>query len=186
MKKFLSVLFCFLISSMNLSVCAADTLVKEAVNQEVTQDAAEAPVWSDYVPKKYENPRYFTRGKSIAELSVGIFLTDLIITCPIGIPMIVHSTTKLKNRGYYERKVKFEEGLAKEKKITDPVEKQKYYDRLIKDCKLDINRKYKKDQKEAKQAAKEAKKQEKAVVSEDFSKDTEINKENKENIKNNE
>lgn len=56
MKKFLSVLFCFLIPSMNLSVCAADTLVKEAVNQEVTQDAAEAPVWSDYVPKKYETP----------------------------------------------------------------------------------------------------------------------------------
>lgn len=114
------------------------------------------------------------------------FLTDLIITCPIGIPMIVHSTTKLKNRGYYERKVKFEEGLAEAEKITDPVEKQKYYDRLIKDCKLDINRKYKKDQKESKKAAKEAKKQEKAVVSEDSSKDTEINKENKENIKNNE
>ena len=153
MKKTLCCFISALFLLGNLSVFAADTIVKDAVKNEV-----EPPVWSDYVPKKYENPRDFTRGKSIAELSVGILLTDLLLTAPIGIPMIVHSTTKLKNKGYYDKKIKFEEGLAEAEKITDPVEKRKYYEKLIKDCKLDTNRKYKKDKKAAKKAEKLAEK----------------------------
>ena len=57
------------------------------------------------VPEKYQNPRTFpNRGKNIAELSVGIVLTDLLITAPVGIPMIVHATTKMKNQSWYEKK----------------------------------------------------------------------------------
>lgn len=153
MKKFVCCFITALLLLGNLSAFAADTIVKDAVKKEV-----EPPVWSDYVPQKYENPRNFTRGKSIAELSVGILLTDLLITAPIGIPMIVHSTTKLKNKGYYDKKIKFEEGMAEAEKITDPVEKQKYYEKLIKDCKLDTDRKYKKDEKAAKKAEKLAEK----------------------------
>ena len=98
-------------------VCFVTNFLAFAVENKTTKETVSPPVWSDYVPEKYENPRHFTRGKSIAELSVGIFLTDLIITCPIGIPMIVHSTTKLKNQGYYEKKVKFENGLQEAEKI---------------------------------------------------------------------
>ena len=94
------------------------------------------PVWEEYVPEKYENPRDFSRGKSIAELSGGILLTELLITAPIGIPMIVHSTTKLKNKGYYDRKLKFEQGLLEAEKISDPEEKEMFYKNLLKECKL--------------------------------------------------
>ena len=101
-----------------------------------TQTKVEAPKWEEYVPFKYQNPRNFPKGKSIAELSTGILLTELLLTAPIGIPMIVHSTTKLKNKGYYDRKIKFEQGLEEAEKITDPVEKQKFYEDLLKKCKL--------------------------------------------------
>ena len=95
----------------------------------------EAPKWEEYVPKKYQNPRSFPeRGKNIAELSVGILLTDLLITSPIGIPMIVHSTTKLKNQGWYEKKKIYEKGLIEAEKITDLQEKQEYYENLKKRC----------------------------------------------------
>ena len=64
------------------------------------------PKWEDYVPEAYQNPRSdFNKGKSIAELSAGIVLTDLLITAPIGIPMMVHGTTKLKNISYSKKKV---------------------------------------------------------------------------------
>lgn len=151
--------FCFIILiclTLNLSVFAAE-------GKESSQKTVSTPVWNDYVPTKYENPRQFTRGKSIAELSVGIFLTDLIITCPIGIPMIVHSTTKLKNQGYYEKKIKFEEGLQEAEKIKDPVEKQKYYDKLIKDCKLSTKYRDKKLNKQKKKSEKKKDKEKKTT-----------------------
>ena len=103
----------------------------------IEEKMPKAPVWEEYVPYKYQNPRSFPkRGKHIAELSVGIFLTDLLITAPIGIPMICHATTKLKNQGWYERKQKFEKGLIEAEKISDPKEKEAYYAKLLKECKL--------------------------------------------------
>ncbi len=147
-------------------VCFVTNFLAFAVENKTTKETVSPPVWSDYVPEKYENPRHFTRGKSIAELSVGIFLTDLIITCPIGIPMIVHSTTKLKNQGYYEKKVKFENGLQEAEKIKDPEEKQKYYDKLIKDCKLSTERRDKKLAKQQKKAEKKKNKEKKKIEKE--------------------
>ena len=147
-------------------VCFVTNFLAFAVENKTTKETVSPPVWSDYVPEKYENPRHFTRGKSIAELSVGIFLTDLIITCPIGIPMIVHSTTKLKNQGYYEKKVKFEKGLQEAEKIKDPEEKQKYYDKLIKDCKLSTERRDKKLAKQQKKAEKKKNKEKKKIEKE--------------------
>ena len=147
-------------------VCFVTNFLAFAVENKTTKETVSPPVWSDYVPEKYENPRHFTRGKSIAEMSVGIFLTDLIITCPIGIPMIVHSTTKLKNQGYYEKKVKFENGLQEAEKIKDPEEKQKYYDKLIKDCKLSTERRDKKLAKQQKKAEKKKNKEKKKIEKE--------------------
>lgn len=151
------------IYALLLSFVLQSSAVFAAENTKNTNNAekfeAVAPVWEEYVPEKYQNPRNFTRGKSIAELSVGIFLTDLLITAPIGIPMIVHSTTKLKNKSYYDKKLVFEQGLEEAEKYTDPVEKQKYYDNLVKKCKLkeENRQKYL-----AKQAKEEKKAQEKA------------------------
>ena len=147
-------------------VCFVTNFLAFAVENKTTKETVSPPVWSDYVPEKYENPRHFTRGKSIAELSVGIFLTDLIITCPIGIPMIVHSTTKLKNQGYYEKKVKFENGLQEAEKIKETEEKQKYYDKLIKDCKLSTERRDKKLAKQQKKAEKKKNKEKKKIEKE--------------------
>lgn len=102
-----------------------------------TSNDVKAPVWEEYVPKKYQNPRQFpSKGKNIAELSVGIVLTDLLITAPVGIPMICHSTTKMKNQGWYEKKLVFESGLKEAETITNPKEKQEYYDNLLKKCKM--------------------------------------------------
>ena len=155
-KVCVSVLICFI---TNLFAFAVENVTQH------NKETLSPPVWSEYVPEKYENPRQFTRGKSIAELSVGIFLTDLIITCPIGIPMIVHSTTKLKNQGYYEKKIKFEKGLQEAEKIKDPVEKQKYYEKLIKDCKLSESYRYKKLLKQQKKAEKKKDKEKTSVES---------------------
>lgn len=103
----------------------------------IENEMPKPPVWEEYVPYKYQNPRPFPkRGKHIAELSTGIFLTDLLITAPIGIPMICHATTKLKNQGWYERKQKFEKGLIEAEKISNPKEREEYYKKLLKECKL--------------------------------------------------
>ena len=103
----------------------------------LSSNEIEIPKWEEYVPKKYQNPRSFpSKGKNIAELSVGILLTDLLITAPIGIPMIVHSTTKMKNQGWYEKKKIYENGLVKAEQITDLQEKQEFYEKLKKQCKF--------------------------------------------------
>ena len=90
MKRFvvLSLLLALLMPS---SVAFANTnTTKEVV----------APKWEDYVPNKYQEPRMFSRGKSIGELGAGIGLSSTLFLSPVGVPMIVHSTTKLKNIGY--------------------------------------------------------------------------------------
>ena len=100
-----------------------------AIAENITNNDVKAPVWEEYVPKKYQNPRQFpSRGKNIAELTVGIVLTDLLITAPVGIPMICHSTTKMKNQGWYEKKLIFENGLKEAETISNPEQKQLYYE----------------------------------------------------------
>lgn len=114
-----------------------------------------APVWEEYVPEKYQNPRSFpNKGKNIAELTVGIVLTDLLITAPIGIPMICHSTTKMKNQSWFLKRQKFEAGLEQASTISDPAEKQAYYTKLKKECGLTEER----HQKQLKKIAKQKKK----------------------------
>ena len=96
-----------------------------------------APKWEDYIPEKYQNPRQdFSKGSSIAELSVGVVLTELIVTAPIGVPLICHSTTKLKHIYTAKKKVKFEEGLRHAQTIQDPAEREEYYKQLLKKCNM--------------------------------------------------
>ena len=105
------------------------------VQATTTQTDVEAPKWEEYVPEKYQEPRSFpNRGKNIAELVVGIVLTDLIVTSPVGVPMIVHSTTKMKNQGWYEKKQIYDAGLIEAEKITDPQAKAAFYEDLKKKC----------------------------------------------------
>lgn len=150
MKKIISLLILLNFVGSSSSVLAIN---------EVQQTEVKEPVWEEYVPHKYQNPRNFpSKGKDIAELSVGIVLTDLILTAPIGIPMICHATTKMKNRGWYEKKIIFENGLKEAEKIKDPAEKQAYYDKLLKKCKM-TEKKHKKQMKKLeKQKRNEAKK----------------------------
>lgn len=123
--------------------------------ENLTSTDVKAPVWEEYVPEKYQNPRQFpNRGKNIAELSVGIVLTDLLVTAPVGIPMVCHSTTKLKNQGWYEKKLIFENGLKEAETISDPAQKQAYYDNLLKKCRMTD----KKHEKQLKKLKKEQKK----------------------------
>ena len=120
MKKFLVSMLILSFAIMQPAVFAVED-IQQAV----------PPKWEDWVPEKYQNPRTdFSRGSSIAELSVGIFLTDLLITAPIGIPMICHGTTKIKNVSYSEKKEKFEKGLAFAQTIESQEERQQYYDKF--------------------------------------------------------
>ena len=115
------------------------------------EQPADAPKWIEYVPDKYQNPRTdFKKGPAIAELTAGIILTDLLITSPIGIPMVCHSTTKLKNIGWADKKVKFFNGLEEASKITDDAERAEYYKQLRTKCRLT-------DKKHAKQLKRMAK-----------------------------
>lgn len=130
-----------------------------AIENTVSADEVKAPDWEEYVPHKYQNPRSFpNRGKNIAELSVGIVLTDLLLTAPIGIPMICHATTKIKNQGWYEKKIIFENGLKEAEHISNPAEKQAYYKKLLKKCKMTEEKHQKQLKRLEKQRKKEAKK----------------------------
>lgn len=134
-------------------ICSAPMAM--AVSETTTTQEVKAPVWEEYVPEKYQNPRTFpNRGKNIAELSVGIVLTDLLITAPVGIPMVCHATTKMKNQGWYEKKAIFEKGLQEAETISNPNEKQAYYDKLLKQCRMTD----KKHQKQMKKLEKQSKK----------------------------
>lgn len=146
MKKQISILLAMLIlASAPMAMAITDTTSPSDVK---------APVWEEYVPKKYQNPRSFPRkGKNIAELSVGIVLTDLLITAPVGIPMVCHATTKMKNQGWYEKKAIYENGLKEAENISDPAEKQAYYDNLLKKCKM-TEKKHKKQMKKLEKQAK--------------------------------
>lgn len=146
MKKQVSILLAMVIfASAPMAMAITDTTSPSDVK---------VPVWEEYVPKKYQNPRSFpSKGKNIAELSVGIVLTDLLLTAPIGIPMICHASTKMKNQGWYEKKAIFENGLKEAENISDPAEKQAYYDSLLKKCKM-TEKKHKKQMKKLEEQAK--------------------------------
>ena len=149
-------LFSILLSLVFAPVTFADNIQENT--DELNDISVQAPKWEDYVPAKYRNPRTdFSKGKSIAELSVGIALTDLLITSPIGIPMICHSATKLKNLSYANKKIIFEEGLIEAEKITNPQEKQLYYNKLLTKCKFSEKTRQKQLRKNAKAQAKAAK-----------------------------
>ena len=50
--------------------------------------------------------------------------------------MICHSTTKLKNIGWADKKNKYFEGLEEAKNINNSNERQDHYDKLLKKCKM--------------------------------------------------
>lgn len=138
MKKFFALLLS--INFLAISLPAFALSEEESLHlrdmREQPAEPVNAPRWTDYVPEKYENPRTdFHRGPAIAELSLGIFFTTLILGAPIGIPMICHSTTKLKNIGYSDRKEKFFTGLEKAENIP-AAEQEEYYNQLLKKCKM--------------------------------------------------
>ena len=138
MKKFFASILCFSFMLMSLPAFALSVEESEHLRDMRVQpsEPANAPLWTDYVPAKYENPRTdFKRGSAIAELVGGIILTDLLFTAPIGIPMICHSTTKLKNIGYTDKKTKYFDGLEEAKNIPT-AEQDEYYSKLLKKCKM--------------------------------------------------
>ncbi|MGN0006127.1 MAG: hypothetical protein ACI37Z_09205 [Candidatus Gastranaerophilaceae bacterium] len=137
-----------------LLVCLGLNMPISAVAVE-TSKTVKAPVWEEYAPEKYQNPRSFpNKGKNISELAVGVVLTDLLLTAPIGIPMICHATTKMKNESWYKKKIIFDAGLKEAEKIQDPVKKQEYYVNLLKKCKLTEERHQKQLAKMQKKTAK--------------------------------
>ena len=148
MKKFFALLLTMSIVGINSHVFAVTT----------SNNDVKAPVWEEYVPEKYQNPRSFpNRGKNIAELAVGIVLTELLVTAPIGVPMICHSTTKMKNQSWFVKKQKFEKGLIEAEKITNPNEKRAYYAKLKKECGLTEERHQKQLKKMQQESNKSAK-----------------------------
>ena len=159
MRRFLSILLTILIFSTNISAFAMSVEESEAAGLRDMRiqpiEPTDAPKWVEYVPTKYHNPRTdFKKGTAIAELATGILLTDLLLTAPIGIPMICHSSTKLKNIGWADKKNKYFEGLEEAKNIKDANERQAHYDKLLKQCKMTE----KKHKKQLKRLEKENKK----------------------------
>lgn len=129
------------------------TLQKTIQEQKVIND--DAPVWAEYVAPKYRNPRAdFSKKASISELVTGIVLTELIITSPIGIPMTIHGTTKVKMVSYNNRKNIFDEGIAKARLIQDDEERAAAYKKVLKKCHLKESTRKHYAKKEAKALAK--------------------------------
>ena len=156
MKKCVLLLLALLLVFSNCPVLAMSVEESEAAGLRDTRvqpaEPADAPKWVEYIPEKYQNPRTdFSRGSAIAELSVGILLTDLLLTAPIGIPMVCHSSTKLKNIGWADKKNKFFAGLEEANTITDADERAIYYRNLRKQCKM-TDKKHKKQLKKMKKS----------------------------------
>ena len=128
----------------------------KSIEKDLSNDEIVPPKWEDYVHEKYYNPRTdFKRKTAYFEMACGFVLTDFLITAPIGIPLIYHSATKIKNISYGERKAQFEQGLKSAETIEDKKLKKAYYKTLIKDCKLSERKKRKLAKKRAKRAEKE-------------------------------
>ena len=162
MKRYIACLLALM--TLSVSTPAFSMSVKESeeaglVDMRVQPDEpADAPKWIEYVPAKYQNPRTdFKKGAAIGELTAGIVLTDLIITSPIGVPMVCHATTKLKNIGWADKKEKFFKGLEEAKNITDDNERAAYYKDLRYKCKMTDRKHAKQLRRMAKAKAKESK-----------------------------
>lgn len=139
MKKLLILLLVFGILNANFTVIASENLQKNpAIERQQTGIIYDdAPKWEEYVAPKYRNPRTdFSRAASITELAIGGLLTSLILTAPIGIPMVIHGTTKVKMVSYANRKRIFDEEIAKAKSIENPEERAEAYKKILKRCNL--------------------------------------------------
>ena len=142
MKRFFVAVLLFCFCGVNFGVLAEE-ISAEYVTPSVQSDTSiakvhdDAPVWEEYVAPKYREPRGdFGKGASISELVVGIVLTELILTAPIGIPMTVHGTTKVKMVSYNNRKQIFDEEIAKAKLIENDEERAEAYKKVLKRCHL--------------------------------------------------
>ena len=123
--------------STTSTVFALDTSqnLQTSTKQQIAYD--DAPKWEEYVAPKYRNPRTdFSKAASITELSIGGVLTALILTAPIGIPMVIHGTTKVKMVSYANRKRIFDEKMAEAQLIEDPQERAEAYQKILKRCHL--------------------------------------------------
>ena len=139
MKKLLILLLVFGILNANFTVIASENLQKNpAIERQQTGIIYDdAPKWEEYVAPKYRNPRTdFSRAASITELAIGGLLTSLILTAPIGIPMVIHGTTKVKMVSYANRKRILDEEIAKAKLIEDQEERAEAYKKILKRCNL--------------------------------------------------
>lgn len=162
-KLFVPILF-YCLASINMNVFA-DEISAEYLIQNTNSDTQltqavkihdDAPVWEEYVAPKYRNPRSdFSKGASISELAVGILLTELILTAPIGIPMTIHGTTKVKMVSYNNRKQIFDEEIAKAKLIEDDNQRALAYKTILKKCHLKESTRQHYAKKEAKEKKKE-------------------------------
>ena len=163
MKKIITITLLLYFLGFNSGVFALNEA--ENVQNSTLTIPVDAPVWDDYVAPKYRNPRTdFSKGASITELSIGAVLTSLIITSPIGIPMVIHGTTKVKMVSYANRKRIFDEEMAEAITIEDPALRAKEYEQILKRCHLKESTKrhyekkyYKQQQKLAKKQAKKSK-----------------------------
>ena len=156
MKKLITLFLLSSLLGLNSAVFGNDenTTLKENLIEH-----NDAPIWADYVAPKYRNPRAdFTKGSAITELAIGAVLTELIITSPIGIPMAVHGTTKVKMISYNNRKNIFDTEIEKAKLIQDDKERAERYEEILKQCHLKESTKEHYAKKEAKAQAKAAKK----------------------------
>ena len=118
--------------STTSTVFALDTSqnLQTSTKQQIAYD--DAPKWEEYVAPKYRNPRTdFSKAASITELSIGGVLTALILTAPIGIPMVIHGTTKVKMVSYANRKRIFDEKAKK-----SGLNKSEFFRKIILDYKL--------------------------------------------------
>lgn len=165
MKRFFVVLLLLCFCGVNTGILAEEipleTLTPSAtdVSTAITNVHNDAPVWAEYVAPKYRNPRSdFGKGAAISELVVGIVLTELILTAPIGIPMTVHGTTKVKMVSYNNRKQIFDEEIAKAQLIEDDKERADAYKKVLKRCHLKESTRKHYAKKEAKAKKKAAKK----------------------------
>lgn len=133
----------------------------------------DAPKWEEYVAPKYRYPRTdFRRGSSVAEIVAGAILTDLILTAPIGIPMIIHGTTKVKMVSYANRKNIFDNEMAKADLITDDIERAAAYKKILKKCHLKESTRRHYARKDKETAAKQTKNN--TAISDDMQESLEI------------
>lgn len=140
MKKIILSIITLSFLTSNLSALALNEITTENTKETSEQSkfiANDAPQWEDYVPAKYLNKQpTCTRGGAIAELSTGILLTDLLITAPIGIPLIVHGKKRLNIVNYSDKKPKFEQDIAEARLIQNDEQRKAQYEAIIKKYKL--------------------------------------------------